>query len=78
MQTAFIWARVIENGKKDSSITNSMDTEQILHYMNLTIVGIIEQTILRKATLKRIDLTKETIKNNTLSLIQMFLTNMKT
>jgi hypothetical protein len=75
VKTAFIWISVIDKGKEDGSITNSMDTEKIVHYLNLTIIGIIEQTILRKSTLNRIHLSKEEIQEPTLTLVKVFLTN---
>lgn len=73
-QTAFLWEKAIVKGLKDGTITNSLDKEQILHYVNLTITGIIEQTLLRKeTTLDRIGLEKDTIRKNTLNLIKLFL-----
>ena len=50
-----------------------MDDEQIVHYLFIFIEGIIEQMNLRKATLKRITLERDTIVNNSLKLISLFL-----
>ena len=68
-----IWREAIRNGKNDGTITNTMDDEQIVHYLFIFIEGIIEQMNLRKATLKRITLERDTIVNNSLKLISLFL-----
>lgn len=73
-QTANLWGKAIEKGKKDGTITNTLETEQILQYVNSTITGIIEQTLLRsQTTLHRIGLEKGPIREYSLKLIRIFL-----
>lgn len=72
-QTAFIWIQAVETGKKDGSIQNTMNSEQIVHFANLTITGMVEQMILRRKSLERVKLRKDLIISNGLSLIKSFL-----
>lgn len=73
-QTAFLWENAIEKGQKDGSILKNLDKSQIIHFINLSISGIIEQTLLRKgSTLKRIGLEQDVVKKQTLDIIRLFL-----
>lgn len=74
-QTAFLWESAIEKGQKDGSIVKKLDKSKIIHFINLSLSGIIEQSLLRKnSTLKRIGLEQDVIRQQTLDLVRMFLT----
>ena len=73
-QTAFLWESAIEKGQKDGTIAKNLDKSQMIHFINLSLSGIIEQSLLRKnSTLKRIGLSQDVIRQQALDIVRMFL-----
>ncbi|MFW9993307.1 MAG: TetR/AcrR family transcriptional regulator [Candidatus Odinarchaeota archaeon] len=68
-----LWKRAVMNGKTDGTIKNELEEEQIVHFLFILIDGMIAQMKLRRTTLKRIALNRETVTENSLNLIAAFL-----
>ncbi len=73
IKNAELWSRAVRNGKKDGSIKNELEDEQIVNHLYVIISGIVFGMNLNKPTLKRVGLEEETIVENTLELITIFL-----
>ncbi|MHA1331927.1 MAG: hypothetical protein ACTSR2_12710 [Candidatus Hodarchaeales archaeon] len=70
-----LWIRAVRNGKKDKTIRNDLEDVQIVQFLYMLISGIVEEIELRRATLSRIKLDKETVLTHTLKLVAFFLNN---
>ncbi|MHA2365556.1 MAG: TetR/AcrR family transcriptional regulator [Candidatus Hodarchaeales archaeon] len=68
-----LWIRAVRNGRKDDTIKNDLPDEQIVHFLYILMSGIVNELELEKTTLERIDMTRETVINQSLSLISTFL-----
>jgi hypothetical protein len=69
------WMRAVRNGKMDNTITIDLEDVQIVEFLYMLMLGIIEQVELRKSILTRIRVDKETVIRNSLNLIAVFLRN---
>jgi AcrR family transcriptional regulator len=72
-RNAELWIRADKNGKNEGTINNELEDEQIVNHLYVMISGIVYGMNLNKPMLKRIGLEEETIVNNTLDLIAIFL-----
>ena len=68
-----MWLNAVRLGKNDGTIRTDLSDDHIMHFVNLTLTGIIEQTILRTHTIERIKLEIENITAYTSNLIRNFL-----
>ncbi|MFX0087316.1 MAG: hypothetical protein ACFFAU_16820 [Candidatus Hodarchaeota archaeon] len=67
--------RALRNGKKDKTITVDVEDVQIVEFLYMLMMGIIEQMELRKSILNRIRVDNETVIRNLLPLMTKFLKN---
>ncbi len=67
------WTRAVRKGKIDKTITIDMEDIQIVEFLYMLIMGIVDQMELRKSFLNRIKMDKETIIKTSLNLITIFL-----
>ena len=70
-----LWLRAIRKGKKDKTIRNDLQDMQIVLYQTMLMNGLIDEMALRQAKKDRMGIKRDTIVNNTLNLIGVFLDN---
>ncbi len=65
------WQVVIANGQKDGTINHQiLNRDQLIHYLFLTLLGIIDRVQLERIALEKVKLTPELILKATLELIR--------
>ncbi len=67
------WTQAVRNGKRDKSIRTNMDAVQIVQFLHILTGGIIGELELRKNSLTRVNLERDTVLRNSLILIAQFL-----
>ena len=73
LRTGNLWVQAIQKGKKDGTIKNNLADLQIVQYINVFMVGLVDEMQLRQSALDRINMKSETFEINTLNLISVFL-----
>ena len=67
--------KIIQKGKQDGLIKNSLPNEHLTHFIFILVNGILDELDLRRSTFKRIGMDKQVVIDNTLNLISIFLTH---
>ncbi len=69
------WMRSVRSGKKDKTIRIDLEDVQIVEFLYILMMGILEQMELRKSILNRIRVDNETVLRNLSPLLTKFLKN---
>jgi AcrR family transcriptional regulator len=68
-----LYLLAIKGGIKDGSIQTNLAAEQLYQFLNVTVVGIFDQIELQKIPINQVNLTKNSILNLLLKLIESIL-----
>ena len=73
LRLGHLWTKALNKGKQDHTIKNDLEAMQIIQFVNMLLHGIIYEMELRRMSLDRIDMKRETIVANSMHLISIFL-----
>ncbi|MFX1285070.1 MAG: TetR/AcrR family transcriptional regulator [Promethearchaeota archaeon] len=68
------WKNAIEKGFSDRSITHTLNPDQLVHFIFMMILGVIDRFKLEQLALTRVKLTRELLISSILDLIRRDLT----
>lgn len=73
MKTAYIWIKAIQTGKEDGTIRTDLPDMHIMHFVNVTLDGLVLEMRRRKSAFDMVSLSNETFRTEIMDLISRFL-----
>ncbi|MFW9997316.1 MAG: TetR/AcrR family transcriptional regulator [Candidatus Odinarchaeota archaeon] len=67
------WAKIVEKGINDGSITTDLEPIQLVHYLFMIINGLLDQVVLKQHVLERFRLPDDKIFEKTMDVIKKLL-----